>query len=476
MQHTTWRLHPVEEHRDGKWVEHSRWISQFRRGDFRRITQLIDDYFEGSAEKRQQRNPPFVSWFARELAPHYRHAPERQFLGDPATAQALSNTWQSMGLDERLQEASHRLVTQHTVGLLFLPMPGTAMRWQLLELDPWEMEVDPHPIASQSVSAALAIRCRVPRRAQHGRVYFDVLHMQRAIDSAEAAALGLSGPQAEACYYASDLRPVFGSGRGVLPLGRYPLAVGRLGDRIPGDFFGPIPSWLYQAQVGLSLAHCDNEFRNRYSAGQLVGYGLQKEAPENLDWGPNRICATEAGRDELEIVNIDRPYDAEAFARSIGVFKEEIEQSSGLPPSELGGAVTAEALQLKLWQRYEQRADVTQGLQRMEQSVAACLRYLIGWEFGAGSEPLPSVRVQTRYRMPEPPHNPLHMAQANRMHYEDGTMTPGERLRQQRPEIGQDTADAQALANAQRYAQIRSTVAGTVGDAPQGTTPPNAAR
>jgi hypothetical protein len=478
MASRSYRLIPETQVRSTTWYNYSQWLSQFRRGDFQRISQLIATYFPRSAAKRQQRNVPFVQWFSRELAPHYRHPPEREFLGPPAVAQQLARAYQTMGLDAVLREASHRLVTQHTVAILLLPMPGADMRWQPVILDPWEMEVDPHPVASQSVTSALAIRCRVPRSCTHGEIRFDVLEMQRAVDAREAAALGVE-PQPASCYYQSDRLPVFGPpGTGALPLGRYPMAVGRLGDSVPGDFFGPLPEWLYQAQVGLSLAHSDNEFRNRYSAGQLIGYGLQQEAAREMDWGTDTIAATEQRREDTEIVNLERPYDAGAFARSIAVFREALEQASGLPPSELGGAVTAEALQLKLWQRFEQRADVTEALQAMERSLVAALRYCLGWNFGAGSEPLAPATVRVTYRMPQPPHNPLHTAQANRMEFEDGTSTPGQKLMERRPFMSAAQAAAEARANAEAYARIRAAVAGALDvgdsddDAMPGTTPP----
>jgi hypothetical protein len=430
------QLQATTETRPADWRAISQEIAEYRRGDFRRISALIAKYWPRSAPKRQQRNPPFVSAFALNIAPHYRHAPSRTWRGEPRTSFRIEDEYTRLGMQRIFREMTHRAVTQGTALAVWLPTQ--ALGWAVVLLDPWEVEVDPDPFRSQSVSNAREIRLRLPRTAAHDRIDYQVAVMRQSDGAA---------------YWMSDGAPLYPGGG--LPLGRYPVAVCHVGEAKPGDFFAPIPEWLAQAQRGLSLAYSDIEFRNRYASGQLVGYGMASETPDSLDFGPDVMASTHGSQSDVRIENIDRPFDAASAMAAVDGFRGAIHEMTGLPPSELGGAVTAEALHLKIWAREEIRADLTDSFQRMELSMAAAARVALGWDFGAGEGELPYAAPVVQYRMPEPPRNPLHTAQAQRMQFEDGTKSPADILLEAMPGLTEAEALARAIDNGRLYGQIK---------------------
>ena len=91
-----------------------------------------------------------------------------------------------------------------------------------------------------------------------------------------------------------------------------------------------------------------------------------------------------------------RPERTRTSSSFAGAF---MENGGGARALGMGGAVTAEALQLKLWQRAEQRQDVTAALEALERSMVATLRHCLGWDFGAGANELST--IVEGYRMRE---------------------------------------------------------------------------
>lgn len=425
--------------RSRSWATISRQLSEFLARDFRSIeAEIMPEIFPRSYSRRMARHVPVIWNLSKELAPHYRRPPIRDFVGDVRSARILQKLYTVLRADQILGRAAELLAVQHTVVGCWVPIPGTN-KWAVKIWAPWELEIDPDPVVPESITSIKEIRARVPLEATHNAVTFGTMRLN-------ANECVYEGGGKKTGVYTQDGSNPFG--------GRLPLFVARLGQPAAGDWASPIPHDLWAAQVSVSVCMSDIDHVVRANShGIKTLTGTTAERAQKMEFGPDVLVGL-ADDQKLEVKSPTTNVDD--YLKSTNRFIDYLRLSYGLrPESFTGTAVTALAKRLELTERDAFQQDMTKALIEMENSFARAASVALSWNFGAETQPLQAPIVNVEYQRLELPMDELHAAQANRLSYLDGVSSPTQTI-SERKGITKEQAQGLLEENLAEYQKVRA--------------------
>ena len=426
----------------------SKRLSQFMRRDFSCIhSDIIPDLFPASYDRRLARDVPLVESIAKEHATWYRRKPSRSWAmpsGDPLSpnqVRALDRLYSSLKVDQHMKRLNEMLVVQGTVCGVVVPQQGTSGLYQILLFEPWEMEVDPSPTMSEDVQAWARegeFRFRIPIAATHGRASFGTMRI-----SADKAVYDVNGKTVGIYREDGSLPPEFN--------GQVPIFVGRLGIPQKGDFFAPLKTDIYDAQVSTSVGFSDLDHAARFGAwGQKVVTNATRAEMETMVLGPDRVLSLDDDQ-KMEVVkgggNLAEYQQAqESFLRFVSL------HNNLNPQTFVKGSLTGLSKMLDLHDRDSIRQDQVIALRDVENQLYQALRLVLN--AGIRSESWPRADVTVDFKEIPMPENRLQLQQAQRMTFEDGLSSPSRELARE-ANISQEEARRQVDENLAEYRQIR---------------------
>ena len=422
----------------------SKRLDEYWRRNFSSIADIISDLFPNSADRRVQRDVPLVERLAKEQAIFYRRKPTRVFRtpdGDPMSDGAqfsLGRIYDALGVNGMMKELNERAVVQRTVIGVILPRPGDERKRLTVKLfSPWECQVDPDPVANQSISDAKEFRFRFPMSSTHDRISFGTLKMNRR----------------EAVYQVNGQRTGVFNEEGTNPLQGYPIFVARFGPSNPGDFFASLPSDLYDAQIASSIALSDVDYVSRFSShGQWVLKNADLSSARDLRFGPDTVVGL---MDEQELTAVSAGNSNADYLESINTHLKLFTNMNAMNPSAFlkSGWSTGASKAMDMVDRDAIRQDHRLALEDAEQSFLSALLKVLN--YNAGEERWPASFVDVTHHEPPSLADPLAIAQARRVLMEDGITSPTEQISQERM-ISPEAAREVMLANLAEYKEARA--------------------
>lgn len=407
MLATTWTRNESEFRKISERLE------DFRRRDFSAIKRYIMPVvFPRSYSRRLPADLPLVQAYARELGGHwYADAPTRRFVGvTDEQAENLTAFYARLNVDRVMKTAIEQCMVHHTVIFALIPVPGTTS-WTLQTFCPFESEVDPDPVDAQNIHYAKEIRLRVPVAADHRQIVYGEAVYQRHTGRA---------------FYRGTRETGVFTAEGTWPTNGFPVGVMRLADTRKGDFFCPVPTDLYDAQVSMSIGFSDAIHVSRYNShGQKVAYGVRSTDTAEWEFGPDTIVAPKGELADVKLDILQVQTAIQPYLDSIEQFVKLLVRFNGLNPDIfVKGALTAEAKKLEQNDRERTANDAKTVVIEAERSLFRAIRAALNWDFGfSWNLPLDS-DVEVDHKPAIVPENVLQAAQANRLQYEDGTLSP----------------------------------------------------
>ena len=439
---------PTTARRSSDFASLSRRLDEFYRRDFTAIGQLIKDLFPSSWDRRLQRDVALVAHFATSQAIWYTRPPSRTWrtadgaeLSEGLRA-SLGRLYAGLKIDLSMAQLNEMLVVQHTVIGVVVPRPGTdALSLRLFS--PYEVECDPDPVASTSVSAAREFRFRCPIDATHDSIQYGILRFNKADNVA-------------VYEHGSGTTGVFNE-EGTLPGGEYPIFVARLGPPPKsGDFFCSLPGDLADAQCTLSLALSDCDTVARFSAwGQKVMTNATKSQMESVVLGPDTILGLE---DDQNMAILSASTGLSEYMETIEQYLKHWSITSDLSAArwEKGNALTGLSKRMSLYDRDTARRSQINALTAAETSLYNAIR--VAKNYQARAEVYPPAFVDISHIEPPLPADALQDAQARRLLFEDGISTPADHVALER-NISIEEAEKIVEANVAKYAEHRAAMA-----------------
>jgi hypothetical protein len=395
--------------------EQSKILEQFHRRDFSYIRRELRRIAPRSCDRMVSHNVPFVARYAEELSQHYVRPPVRKWVGVPdASSEELKRIYKGLRIDRFMLRLHEVLMVQRTVVVVALPnRRGGLTLWMLA---PHSVEVDPDPTDPESLSSALAIRCKIPVLERDDVIQYGILEMT-------PRKISLRGADGfERGVWAPDMRN---------PFRAYPAFAVRLGIPQAGDFFCPAPEDLLQTQVALNIALTLSDWIGRYQSwGQAVVTGMKKADAEKWTVGPDTILGLEEG----ETFDYKQAQATlEQYLKSTRAFLEYTLSLNNISPDLLlkGRSLTALARQMDMLDRETSRARQEEELRGAEQGLYSLIRdaYEV---LGMPLELPRDSYVEVTYAKPMAPVDPLHDAQAAAIRREAGLESAAEQLAKER--------------------------------------------
>ena len=423
-------------------------LSQYLRRDFSSIQDIVRQLFPMSYDRRLPRDVPLVESIAKQHSTWYRHAPFREWRlrgGEdltPNQIKVLRRLYKSLQVNDHMRKINEMVVIQSTVIGIVVPQPGTNFL-QILTFEPWECEVDPAPLQSEDVQACARegeFRFRVPVASTFDRVSYGTLKV-----TSKKAVYCYGGK--ETGVYRED---------GSMPEefnGQVPIFVCRIGMPNKGDFFAPLKSDIYDAQVSVSIAFSDLDFAARFGAwGQKVVTNATRPELEEMVLGPDRIVSM---MDDQKFEIVSQNSNLDDYQKSQESFLKYVSTHNNLNPAAFTsqGQATAVSKMLDLHDRDSIRQDQVLALRACENELYAALRLVLNAGIKSDSWPVSEVFVD--YKETPLPENKLQMQQAARMVFEDGMSSPAKELAKTKG-ITIEEARAEIADNLEEYRAIRA--------------------
>lgn len=423
-------------------------LSQYLRRDFSSIQDIIKELFPMSYDRRLPRDVPLVESLAKQHSIWYRRPPTRTYSlpsGDELSQnqeRTLSRLYRALDVDGVMRAINEMVVVQSTVLGIVMPQPGTNLL-QIMTFEPWECEVDPAPLQSSDVQACARegeFRFRIPVSSSFDRITYGIMRIssERAVYNYEGKEIGI---------YRED---------GSLPEefnGQVPIFSCRLGLPYKGDFFSPLKTDIYDAQVAVSIGFSDLDFAARFGAwGQKVVTNATRPELEEMVLGPDRIVSIMDDQ-RFEVVSPQSKLDD--YQKSQEAFLKYTATHNSLNPAQFtsSGQATAVSKMLDLHDRDSIRQDQVLALRKCENELYAALRLVLN--AGIRAESWPSATVSIDYKETPLPENKLQLQQAARMEFEDGVSSPARQLARQQG-ISMEEARRQVAENLEEYRAVRS--------------------
>jgi len=396
----------------------SKRLDDFYRRDFSCIADIIKDLFPMSHERRLQRDVPIVESVAKETAVWYRRPPTRHWSlpsGDvfnDGKADALRRIYAGLRFDLLMKRLNEMLVVQRTIVGLICPRPGSTDGLIVKIFAPHEVEVDPDPVANESVQHSREFRFRIPIKASHDSIEFGTMRINH-----EQAVYDYGGKPIGVYREDGSLPPEFG--------GELPIFVARLGVPHHGDFFSPLPSDLYDAQVALSVAFSDTDMAARFGAwGQKVITNADRASLEKIVMGSDSVIGLDEDQ-KYEVISGES--NLSSYLDSTEQFLKYVTIHNNLNPSSfLKGSLTGLSKMIDLYDRDAIRQDQLIALRDAENGFYNALRIVLN--AGVRAEGWPRGIVGVDYVEQSMPADALHEAQSRRLSFEDGLTTPAQHL------------------------------------------------
>lgn len=387
----------------------SRILGQFEDYDFSHIAQVVlPRKFEQSHQYMAVQHVPLLPAIQQQIASAYILPPTRRWLGlsDPQS-EALAGWYRRTAAHQIFLRAHRAAVAQHTVIGVLYPY-GDKIGCQLLR--PWQCEVDPHPLAHESLSSATEIRALWPVASTYDLTHYGILVMRQ--DKIYVR----DGSGAE--------RPVWGDSTANPFDGAYPAFALRLHPAPQGDFYSELPLDKLEAQIAITVAFTDAIYTASKAAWGLdVFQGLTQEQAAEMRGGPD--VAVGLKRDET-FEHVARGSHAKEYLSMVLDYLSTLASLAQVSPDKLTGwqrAITAVAKQVDYADRAELRASQRPSLEAMEGGFAAALLAVLRWRGDVNGYP-PSVAVEVEYREPQWPADLLHYGQERALAYQAGRGSP----------------------------------------------------
>ena len=399
----------------------SKRLSEFLRRDFSCIQDIMRDLFPMSYDRRLPRDVPLVESIAKQHSIWYRRPPQRDWrlpTGEELTTnqiRTLRRLYQALDIDGHMRSINEMVVVQSTVLGVVMPQPGTNLI-QIMTFEPWECEVDPAPLQSTDVQACARdgeFRFRIPVRSSFDKITFGTMTI-----NSEKAVYNFDGKEVGIYREDGKLPPEFG--------GQVPIFSCRLGMAYKGDFFAPLKTDIYDAQVATSVAFSDLDFAARFGAwGQKVVTNATRPELEEMVMGPDRVIALMEDQ-QFQVVSGGNKLDD--YQKSQEAFIKYVATHNSLNPATFTsqGQATAVSKMLDLHDRDSIRQDQLLALRQCENELYAALRLVLN--AGIKSDSWPTAQVTVDYKETPLPENKLQMQQAQRMTFEDGLSSPAREL------------------------------------------------
>lgn len=281
-------------------------LDALRRGDYESVCDAIEEVF-GNAADIQPRFVPLVEHYTRERATLYERPPYRAFDqaeggAKPEVYRKFRRIYAESRIDDAMEVALAKLVSQQTVILAVLPV--ALGRVEVMAFCPYELEVEPAAEAwrAHDITAARRVTLRVPVSATDVETTYGKLVMTQDRIWLEAEG--------------NDETPVYSDSL-ANPFGRVPLVVLRSVDPDRGRFFAPVDEFLLAEAMALSMAVTDLDHKIRMAFPQKVltqteGGVVRPSDLQSLPTGPEHWAVLPEGA-SLDVVH-SSPQIAEAMA------------------------------------------------------------------------------------------------------------------------------------------------------------------
>ena len=427
----------------------SKRLSEFLRRDFSSVQDIIKSLFPMSYDRRLPRDVPLVESIAKQHSIWYRRLPSRAWrlpTGEELTTgqiRALNRIYRSLDVNRHMREINEMVCIQSTVLGIIVPQAGTNLM-QIMTFEPWECEVDPAPLQSSDVQACARegeFRFRVPVSSSFDRVSYGVLRV-----NSEKAVYEYQGKEVGVYREDGSLPDEFG--------GQVPIFSCRLGMPIKGDFFSPLKTDIYDAQVATSIGFSDLDFAARYAAngGQKVVTNATRPELDEMVLGVDRVISLMEDQ-KFEVVSGQNSLDD--YQKSQESFLKYVATHNSLNPAAFTstGQATAVSKMLDLHDRDSIRHDQVLALRQCEQEFYQALRLVLN--AGVRSDSWPSAIVSMDYKETPLPENKRQMQQAARMTFEDGISSPARELARMQG-VTIEEARQEVAENLEEYRAVRA--------------------
>jgi len=433
-----------------RWVDTSKKLWQLLRRDHSSYRTQLEELYPESCHGMVQRPSNLVQRVAREMATLYIRPPVRIWRtsrGKENFAELqgrMSALYRMIGANRRIRTAQEHLVALSNATIWAWPeKKARSVRW--LIIPPHEQWAELGDLVSDDIADVERwwVRLPVSRDESVGMVQYGVAEITPTM------AKWISGPLRGEGLWDAD---------GSNPIGEIPVVLLRQSDPALGDIFAWPPEDLLAAAHAQALDHTDQGHIARLQGyGQPVVSGMDAAAARELKIGPDNVIGLPDAEQSFEFVHGDPPLSE--YAKSTELFVRSTLALLGMNPATVmkSTASTAVAKQIELMDRQTERARMIVQLEaaetRLYNLTAAWLgelrRDVFDYDrFG---------RVDIEYREPVLPADPLHDAQARRMAFEDGQLSPAKELARNRG-ISVEAARAQIRENVAELATLREIV------------------
>lgn len=388
-----------------RWRDEQRALYQYLRRDMRRAREERERLYPQTHDSHVIRTVPFVWSLARELATAYVRRPSRLWyretetarerIEDPGFLRRIERLYRDARVDRTMRHAHRQLVALNNATIWVWPKPETGA-FDLVLIPPHDQRVIPrHPFSLDPRDVAVwRFRVAVPVQDAPNSYVWAVGQVT------SEQAVWVSGPLAGKGIWVDD---------GSNPFGEIPVVMLRGTDPGPGEWWGPSPRDILDAQDAIN-----HDVTDVGHIARLQGYGQPvwkgggpKVAEQPL--GPETAIAVPADGD---FTFASASPELDAYLNQNDKYMNWSVAMNSLNPASFmkSPGITALAKQVELNDRESFREEHLEILQQAEQRLYDLARLCVNWQ--RETEVLPPAAVEVQYHVASVPADPLHASQA----------------------------------------------------------------
>lgn len=449
-------LHEIGDDRPGgqDWRDKTEILFRYLRRDMSDVKEHFKQLYPKTWREKmvERRTLPYVWRLAREKAKLYTWPPERRYervdsrgqrtgeeVGE-AARDTIRRITIGANLDAHMRDASQQLVALNNACILVFPVSRVSgVRYLVVPPHRHWVQLDDPQSSDVDDVAIWWVELPVAQDTDTGIMQW-----------------GLARITPEEAYWEDGPQSLVGEpiwfGQRRNPIGRIPVAMLRGLPPQPGDWWASLPDDLLDTQRALIHDYTDmGHIARNQGYGQPVFRGLSKDTAEQMDTGPEASIGLPDPDADFKYAQPQA--DLSGYQTQLEAYQRAVVSAEGLNAQTFlkSSGVTAQAKRLEMIDRDEERQALTTELQRAEQRVYDLTRAWVNVQRSGSVDggPIPRARVHVEYRVPRPPSDPLHEAQANELEIGLGIDSPERIVAERR---GVSRAEARQIVEDNRQA------------------------